>query len=248
MHGRADRGTLAGMTVQGTAQHRPEQPGRGPAPSVGIPPVVAFVAAAVAVPELVLQAADAGLVGTPLWRPLSYHYGAFWAGLLHGWRPNFALQPATMFLTHAFLHAGLAHLAGNVLALLAFGRLCAARLSHSRFLLLCLACVLAGGAGFGILASSPRPMVGASGLVSGLVGAWAVWFAQDHDRLRHRAAVSLLRFVAVTAGVVVLNLLMHLFLAGGMAWEAHLGGFLAGAFLAAAWHGKQTGGPKAARE
>ena len=68
-------------------------------------------------PEAVLTMADWGLMGSLRWRTVAYQNGAFWAGLLRDWQPNFAAQPVTMFATHAFLHAGPTHLIGNIRAL-----------------------------------------------------------------------------------------------------------------------------------
>ena len=71
--------------------------------------------------ELVLIAADYGLIGSPRWRGLAYQNGAFWAGLLYNWRPNYTGQPGLMFFTYAFLHSGFGHLAGNMLTLFFLG-------------------------------------------------------------------------------------------------------------------------------
>ena len=84
-------------------------------------PVVLTLVILMCLIEAVLQLADHGLVGSARWRQLAYQYGAFWAGLLHDWQPNFRLQPASMFLTYSMLHGGLGHLLGNLAALLALG-------------------------------------------------------------------------------------------------------------------------------
>jgi len=53
--------------------------------------------------EAVLQAADLGVIGSTRWRQLAWQYGAFWAGLLHDWQPNYAAQPIAMFLSYSVL-------------------------------------------------------------------------------------------------------------------------------------------------
>ncbi|NJS37722.1 MAG: rhomboid family intramembrane serine protease, partial [Rhodobacteraceae bacterium] len=112
-------------------------------------------------PELVLLGADWGVWGTARWRPLTYTQGAFWAGLLYGWTPNFALQPVTMFVSYAWLHAGALHLAGNLLALLWLGPQVVARRGNAGLIGLWLLAMLGGGAAFGLLTTSAAPMVGA---------------------------------------------------------------------------------------
>ena len=94
------------------AQPDPPRPAPPP-PWRWLPVLLSLVA--FALPELVLSGADRGLWGSAAWRPMAYQDGAFWAGLLRDWQPNYAIQPASMFLTYAFLHAGPGHLLGNVL-------------------------------------------------------------------------------------------------------------------------------------
>ncbi|MDB5661590.1 MAG: rhomboid family intrarane serine protease [Cypionkella sp.] len=184
-------------------------------------------------PEIILLAADFGLMGSPRWRPLAYQYGAFWAGLLHGWRPNFAAQPITMFLTHAFLHTGPLHLIGNMLALAALGQAILERHGAGRFLLVYIAAALGGGAAFGLLSYSAVPMVGASGAIFGLAGAQLVWRWQDQLAAGLRRLQSLAELCGGMVGLVVINLLMWWIQGGLVAWQTHLGGTLIGAIVAA---------------
>lgn len=175
-------------------------------------------------PELVLSAADWGLIGSPRWRPLAYQNGAFWAGLLRNWHPNYAAQPAVMFLSYAFLHGGLLHLAGNMLALLGFGTAVIERTGNGGFLAIYLLSALGGGLGFGLISTSAQPMVGASGALFGLAGAMVCWDWQER-RAARRPLWPVLRAVL---GYMALNLALWAALAGQLAWEAHLGGFIAG--------------------
>lgn len=174
--------------------------------------------------EIVLQAADHGLVGSARWRPLAYQYGAFWAGLLHNWQPNFAVQPTTMFLSYSLLHGGLGHLLGNLAALLALGPLVADRVGQREFLALWVFSALGGAAVFGLLTSSPQPMVGASGALFGLAGAWKAWDWQDARKIRAPLWPILLWLV----GLALLNVALWVLEDGLLAWETHLGGFIAG--------------------
>jgi rhomboid protease GluP len=200
-----------------------------------VPPLLTLtvLAGLVALPELVLVLADQGLVGSPRWRLLAYQFGGFWAGLLHGWRSNFPGQPVTMFATHAFLHAGLTHMIGNLGALAAVAPPVLARFGTRGFLAIYAVSVLGGGLAFGLLSASPAPMVGASGAIFGLVGAWT-WM-QGADRARQGAgpgAVAV-RVLGIAAALALLNLSMWLLADGVLAWETHLGGFLAGIGMAA---------------
>jgi membrane associated rhomboid family serine protease len=189
----------------------------------GLRLILALIAVT-ALPELVLDGADLGLWGTPRWRPFAYHYGAFWAGLLRGQQPNYAAQPAVMFLTYAVLHAGFWHLASNMLALFAFGPPVARRAGPRGFVLIYLAAAVGGGIGFGLLSASPSPMVGASGALFGLAGAWPY-----HDRRRRRArGLPLAPLVQAIAGLALLNLALWWLLSGLLAWQTHLGGYIAG--------------------
>ena len=174
--------------------------------------------------EAVLQAADAGLFGTTLWRSIAYQNGAFWAGLLHDWRPNYPGQAMVMFLTYSLLHSGLGHLAGNMVTLWMLGQRLLKKIKTGDLLLLYLISTLGGGAGFGLLSLSPQPMIGASGALFGLAGA-VIWL-ETADR--RRLGMSLWPILGVIAGLVLLNVLMWLALDGVLAWETHLGGFVGG--------------------
>lgn len=171
--------------------------------------------------ELVLQAADLGLFGATGWRSLAYQNGAFWAGLLDNWRPNYAAQPWLMFLTYSFLHVGLGHLLGNLLGLLILAAILLRRMGQGVFLALYVTSAVGGGLGFALLSDSAQPMVGASGALFGLVGAWKYGDWAESRQSGVRVFLELLGFAA-------LNLLFWLAEGGFLAWESHLGGFVAG--------------------
>lgn len=179
--------------------------------------------------ETLLQAADAGIMGSPLWRSTAYQNGAFWAGLLYDWRPNYSGQPIAMFLSYSVLHSGFGHLAGNMVTLWMLGQRVLKKIGAQEFLLLYLISALGGGAGFGLLSHSPQPMVGASGALFGLAGA-VIWLEAAE---RHKLGIPLWPILAVALGLVLLNVLMWLALDGVLAWETHLGGFVGGAVFGA---------------
>jgi membrane associated rhomboid family serine protease len=200
---------------------RPEaQPERSWQPA----PVVAIIILLTCGVELILWAADHGLIGSPRLRGLVYQNGAFWTGLLDNWRPNYPAQPWTMFLTYQVLHASITHLLGNMLVLYLVARILVARVGQGWFVFLYVISGIGGGIGFALLSDSAQPMVGASGALFGLVGAWK-W----QDWFFHSArGVSRRTLILDVLGLIVLNALMWAAQDGQLAWEAHLGGFLTG--------------------
>lgn len=207
-------------------------PTRNPTGAAGAVVALWLLAAALILPEALLWGADLGFWGSGRWRPLAYAYGGFWTGLLRGWQPNFAAQPWTMFLTYSFLHAGPMHLIGNLAALAWLARLLRARIGVGRVLLIYAVAALAGAAMFGLLSRQVAPMVGASGAIFGLAGAWVVGEARD-DHARGRPWRQVLgRAALIGLVLVVLNLVQWWAEDGRLAWQTHLGGFLAGAALA----------------
>jgi membrane associated rhomboid family serine protease len=155
------------------------------------------------------------------------------------------LPPAIPFpywstlLTSMFLHGGWAHLGGNMLFLWIFGDNIEHRLGHARFLAFYLACGLAAGLAHILTnAGSSIPTVGASGAISGVLGGYLVMYP------RNRVYVMTYGGVATVPAVVMLGLWIVLqFIngigsiantpeTGGVAYIAHIGGFVAGAALA----------------
>ncbi len=186
--------------------------------------------------ELVLIAADHGLIGTQRWRGLAYQNGAFWAGLLYNWRPNYDAQPWLMFVTYVFLHSGFWHLAGNMVTLFFLGQVVQARVGQGGLAVLYAISAIGGAVAFGVMTSSSQPMVGASGAIFGLVGAWQYWEWSD----RRRQGLGRWPVWGMVLGLVVLNLVLWVVNEGQLAWETHLGGFIAGwaGAVVLRWRGK----------
>lgn len=179
-------------------------------------------------PEGVLIGADLGLWGSPHWRPMAWQYGGFWIGLLGNWRPNYPAQPWLMFVTYGFLHGGFMHFAVNMLTLFSLGRLLSERFGAWRFLLIYVLSMFGGAAAFALLSNSPQPMVGASGALFGLAGAHVALAY----RIRREIEAGLWPVIRAILLLVALNVVMWWAMAGQLAWETHLGGFLVGAALA----------------
>src|SRR5262249_8238406 len=91
------------------------------------------------------------------------------------------LPPALTIVTSMFLHGGLLHLGGNMLYLWIFGDNVEDTLGHGRFLIFFLSSgVIAAVAQVALSASSSVPMIGASGAVSGVLGAYLLLFPRAH--------------------------------------------------------------------
>jgi membrane associated rhomboid family serine protease len=192
-------------------------------------PVTITILVVCIVIELMLQLSDHGIIDLPRLRSLTYTYGGFWPGLLVDWTPNFPGQSITMFFTYGFLHGGLVHLVVNMITLLSLGAAVCIRGGAKRYVLIYVASILGGAAVFGLLAPSLRPMVGASGALFGLVGALTAWDAMERRALR----LSMRPVIRVIGILVLLNVVLWWAMDGLLAWQTHLGGFLAGAAMAA---------------
>ncbi|MFO1151558.1 MAG: rhomboid family intramembrane serine protease [Alsobacter sp.] len=149
--------------------------------------------------------------------------------------PELGAFPAPVTLvTSIFVHGGWLHLAGNMLFLQVFGDNVEDALGHWRFLLFYLLCGMAGGLAHAYaFPLSEQPLVGASGAVAGVIGAYLllhpralVWgLALNVIPLRIRAYWVL----GLWGGVQLWHLVTGE--QAGTAWWAHLGGFLAGIVL-----------------
>jgi len=155
---------------------------------------------------------------------------------------------STLF-TSMFLHGGWGHLFGNMLFLWIFGDNIEHRLGHVRFLLFYLACGLAASfAHIFFNSGSIVPAVGASGAISGVLGGYLVMFP------RNRVYVLTWGGVMAVPAILMLGLwIVTQFIngvgsiavtpetgGGGVAYMAHIGGFVAGLVLAPAFARRQA--------
>lgn len=166
--------------------------------------------------------------------------------------PGDGWAPVTSFVTHALVHGDVLHLAFNGASLLAFGGAIAKRVGGLRYLALALVSAVAGALLFlfvnpGLLA----PMIGASGAIAGLMGATLrfLFGALNHGGLRRlreaprsipamplHIALRDRRVLITVSSFILINVVAVFGLGvpsgyGGIAWEAHIGGFLAGFLL-----------------
>ena len=140
--------------------------------------------------------------------------------------------------TSMFMHGGLMHIIGNMWFLYIFGDNVESILGHVRFLLFYLFCGIgAAVAQFLIQPDSTTPMVGASGAIAGVLGAYMIKFPKA------RVHVLAVIFIFITTIVVPAQLVLGLWFlmqlsgglgslgfdtTGGIAWFAHIGGFIVG--------------------
>ncbi len=147
------------------------------------------------------------------------------------------VQPWATLVTSMFLHGGLLHLASNLLYLWIFAGNVEDRLGHVRFALLYLAAGLAA-AGLQILPDprSTLPMIGASGAISGVLGAYFMLFPRARVVVFIPISFMLLHEIRA-AWLLAIWFVFQLWSAftapagAGVAWWAHVGGFVAGALL-----------------
>jgi membrane associated rhomboid family serine protease len=141
-------------------------------------------------------------------------------------------------VTSMFLHGGFAHLGGNMLYLWIFGDNVERRLGHARFLAFYLACGVAAALAHILFnARSGVPTVGASGAISGILGGYILLFPQNRVRVMTSAGITAVPAV-VMLGLWILIQFVSGFgtiadteETGGVAYMAHVGGFLAGMAL-----------------
>ena len=161
--------------------------------------------------------------------------------------PAYDKSPVLSVLTAMFLHGGWAHLLGNMLFLFVFGNNVEDRLGRLRFLAFYLACGYAATYGFSLFfAGTSSPLVGASGAIAGVLGAYLVLF----PRARVWSLLTFLFFLPVRLPAwFVLGswfVLQYLYARGaglteatGTAYLAHVIGFVVGAALV--WRQRGTG-------
>ena len=151
------------------------------------------------------------------------------------------INPLASVFTSMFIHGGFLHIAGNMLYLGIFGNNIEDRMGHFRFIIFYLLCGIAAAYSYALTdPASVMPMIGASGAISGVLGAYILLFP--------RAQVYTIIFLGIFVQIIKLPALVVIgfwaflqFLNGalgsvtmqrsGIAWFAHIGGFLCGLLL-----------------
>ena len=148
--------------------------------------------------------------------------------------------------TNLFMHGGWIHLLGNMLFLWIFGDNVEDAMGHGSFLVFYLICGMAGNMGH--ILTNPlalEPTIGASGAIAGVLGAYLilyqrarVWCLVPLFVIPQFVWVPAMLFLPVWAGLQIISGLASLgggmagAAGGGVAWWAHVGGFITGAVLA----------------
>ncbi|MDH5764432.1 MAG: rhomboid family intramembrane serine protease [Gammaproteobacteria bacterium] len=150
-----------------------------------------------------------------------------------------SVPPLATFFTSMFLHGGWMHLVGNMLYLWIFGNNIEDAMGHGRFIVFYLTCGVAAALAQAIPApDSAIPMIGASGAISGVLGAYLLLY--PHARVLVAIPFGFyLHTMRIKAGWVlgfwfvlqITNSIMTGDQQGGVAWGAHIGGFIAGMAL-----------------
>jgi membrane associated rhomboid family serine protease len=150
-------------------------------------------------------------------------------------------QALLTLVTSLFFHGGIAHIVGNMLYLWVFGNNIEDRLGHIRFIFFYLACGIL--ASFGQIITKPDatlPMIGASGAISGVLGAYIlmyprakilvlipffyIWRIVKIEAVWFLGFWILLQFILGTSSYVLMDASEK----GGVAWFAHIFGFFSG--------------------
>lgn len=166
-----------------------------------------------------------------------YTMGVVPFNVTHHFSPAVALS----FITAMFLHGGFMHIAGNMLYLWIFGNNVEDSMGRLRFLVFYLVSgVIASAAQVFASPNSRLPSIGASGAIAGVLGAYTVLF--PHSRIQTLVFMGYFARMVQLPALLVLGFwfVLQLFnglLAfgvaqlGGVAWFAHIGGFVAGLLL-----------------
>jgi membrane associated rhomboid family serine protease len=153
--------------------------------------------------------------------------------------PTIVLPIWLTLITSMFLHGGLLHVLGNMLYLWVFGDNVEHAMGSSRFLFFYLFCgCIAALSQLALAPHSAVPLIGASGAIAGILGAYLMLFPRSRI-LTIIPIFFFLRLVSIPAVIVlgiwfllqVINSAASFGASGGVAWFAHIGGFAAGMAL-----------------
>lgn len=177
--------------------------------------------------------------------------GVFFAQLNAGGGQEWAFRPAMLLpwqgpgvadalgalILSMFMHGGIAHIAGNMLFLWVFGDNVEDRMGHVKYLIFYLACGIVATLAHSLFAlitgTAHMALVGASGAIAGVLGAYLVLFR--HARIRTLVIFFFITVVDIPAAFFLVYWfiiqVLSLGAASGVAYMAHIGGFGAGYLL-----------------
>jgi len=160
------------------------------------------------------------------------------------------IHPFLTIFSSMFMHGGLFHIFGNMLYLWIFGNNIEDRLGHVRFIIFYLFCGIAAALSHVLTAAGSNvPMIGASGAVSGVLGAYLLLFpyARIHTviflgffvqtvQIPALIVIGFWAIIQVVNGLIAQGALNQ----GGVAWFAHVGGFIAGLITIKLWQPRRS--------
>ncbi len=182
-------------------------------------------------------------------REITYAYGAIPHYMLT-FETRQPVNPVITVFSSMFMHGGFFHLAGNMLYFWIFGNNIEDRLGHLRFIVFYAFCgIFAAYANAVTNPNSIIPMIGASGAISGILGAYLLLFpkATVHTLIFLGFFITTVKIPAliVIGFWAIIQFVSGLFSAGlheggGVAWFAHIGGFLMGLVTIKLWLPRRT--------
>jgi len=182
-------------------------------------------------------------------RDIVYSYGAIPHNIV-SFNSNQPISPVLTIFTSMFMHGGLLHLAWNMLFFWIFGNNIEERLGHVRFIVFYLFCGVVAAFSHALLSpGSTVPMVGASGAIAGMLGAYILLFpmSQIHTVVFLGFYITVIKIPALIvigfwAIIQVVSGLISQGNAGqgGIAFFAHVGGFVAGLATIKLWQPRRS--------
>ncbi len=178
-----------------------------------------------------------------------YAYGAIPHNIV-SFESTQPIHPILTIFTSMFMHGGIFHIFGNMLYLWIFGNNIEDRLGHFRFILFYLFCGIVAALSHTMTATgSDVPMIGASGAVSGVLGAYLLlfpmarihtiiflWFFVQSVQIPALIVIGFWAIIQVVNGLITQGMGSQ----GGIAWFAHAGGFLAGLITIKLWQPRRS--------
>ena len=156
----------------------------------------------------------------------------------HDIPPTIPLPYWSTLITSMFLHGGWMHLGGNMLYLWIFGDNLERVMGAAKYAVFYIVCgIVAGLAHILFAGGSTVPSVGASGAISGVLGGYLLMFPQNRVKVLTRGGVASVPALVVLGMWIVIQLVSQLgsiaetSQGGGIAYMAHIGGFVAGMAL-----------------
>ena len=177
------------------------------------------------------------LAGPTATQQAQAQFGVVPAYVISAFHQQDFLLAATPLITHQFMHAGTLHLVMNLAMLLQAGPIAEMGLSRNRdsvarFIFFFLACGACGALMYCWLnPNSPVPTIGASGAISGVFAGFlwaAIGLAKPGQAMLRPVLISAAVFLLINVGLAWIGRVLNVV---PIAWESHLGGFVAGLIL-----------------